>query len=91
MQGNCSASKTKIYSQQTEKLHQYRNNDADSKLLNSKKKSQKALEKHLQILKGNKSSEILEPAKLLFKSKYIYIYIDALMKILEDIILIIFP
>ena len=52
----------------TEKNYQERINDVDSKLLTSKKKSQKALEKHLQIVKGNNSSfEILESAKLLCK------------------------
>lgn len=81
---NCRTSKTKgsIQKEQREKYYQYRNNNNVSKFVNSKKKSQKALEKCLKVFRGNNlSSEILEPAKLLRVRKDI----DVLMKILKDI------
>lgn len=72
----------------TEKNYHYKNNDVDSKFLTTKKKNQKALGKHLQILKGNNSSfEILGPAKLLCKNGNTI----TVLKILKDIILIIYP
>lgn len=72
---NCRTSKTRgsIRKKQRENHYQYRNNNYVSKFVNSKKKSQKALEKYLQVLRGNNlSSEILEPAKLLIKGEEIY-------------------